>query len=289
MQAPVRCSVQQHVLKSLQRMKLSCRERREEGATALLRRGGLPIAGLCGVVIFTSVFFTQVTKHEQLPTGLHCQPNGRIRIVPSLSVDEPNPSLYWSRSLFLSPTISLGGFSYSAVRVMDVLWDLVIGRVGQLVLAVFSYPVLRRSLTRRIEHDPVSIPVYTSLAFRQTSPSALWTSACESTKKCFANKKPRLPDRRFLGHALVLLYLLAFPTLAAVATSYQAKYTPYVLHPHNSYLVEASLLKVPPVVVVDGQRVGLHNYQPFYEDDPSLDTFVSCESCILAGRKQFQD
>ena len=90
-----------------------------------------------------------------------------------------------------------------------------------------------------------------------------------------------LPSKwRFYGHAVVIIYILAFPTLMSVMTDYQPRYKLYVTSPNDQYLVEASHLRVPPLVLVDGHRVGLRDNQPVNADDPGADKFASCELTV---------
>ena len=59
----------------------------------------------------------------------------------------PDDSLtIWDHRLFFSISLAYGNFTFSTAKTIDVFWDLIVGRGGQLLLSVLVYSALRRSL-----------------------------------------------------------------------------------------------------------------------------------------------
>lgn len=141
-------------------------------------------------------------------------------------------SSYWDPNLFLSSTFGFGHFSFAAAKGIDVVWDFVVGRFGQIVLAFMAYLVLRRSLSTYMEEQEMHIPVYASLAFDKTSLAALWATSCDLFGSLKPSWKPTAAFRglnwRYVGYSIVLVYVLGFPTMVSVMTgTYADGFTPY--------------------------------------------------------------
>ena len=162
-----------------------------------------------------------------------CLPNGDV-LTPkvlrySLYGDQPAIRMNWDADQFLSPTISFGHLSFATAKTIDLLWDLVVGRTGQLLLAVYTYPVVKKTMMRHWESNAVPIPVYTSLVFDRISAFFLITllrRVCtkRSTKYRRHNIEVRRPSHIGAWMASSFLYIgiyiVAFPTIMAIATSY---------------------------------------------------------------------
>ena len=151
-----------------------------------------------------------------------------------------NPS--WKPDLFLSITFGFGNFPYAAAKGNDICWDLLVGSIGQIVVAIVAYPVIRRSLSYYMERHSVHFDVYASIAFDKISQEALYTTICDLFKNLRPGEKVKTNvlssfNWRFFGHTVVFLYILAFPTLVSVMPGYQVKFTPFVTLPDNQSLM----------------------------------------------------
>lgn len=256
-------------------MRLSTTERRTGGPKALAIRAALPFCALLCILIFIALLFPLATGRSQyVDAGVWCAPGGEGGVSPG-----QDSNVHWSPALILSITLGFGNLPISIARVIDIGWDLVIGRGGQVLLGLLSYRILRRSLLRRMEGEPIRFSVYTSLAFRQISLSALWAVLHDiglgSSKKEISLRRRLRLDWRFYGHVLVLTYILAFPTLISVSAGYQANYTARVKF-GDGLSVPASNVTVPDMVVIDGNRVGLRPYQPLNASNTSFDSVLAC-------------
>jgi len=82
------------------------------------------------------------------------------------------------------------------------------------------------------------------------------------------------------------IYIVAFPTIMTIATSYQARLAPYIRDPNNSYvLADAKCLRIPGVILRDGSRVGLQDNMPLCMDnhhpENGLEPGIQDELCDL--------
>lgn len=105
--------------------------------------------------------------------------------------------------------------SFAKAKLIDVVWDLVIGQGGRLLLAWISYHVFMDGLTRLMETSAVSYRLYASIVFETSSLTSTWCAL----KAVFTAHGWR--GRAFLAwFGLATLYVLAYPTLMSAATGY---------------------------------------------------------------------
>lgn len=231
----------------------------------------LAIHGTCisALLAFVSAVFS--SPAGSLSSGrdmnVYCDPNGNIQVrdhygniydTTSNSYDSPRTNAWWDPSLFLSITIGFGKLSFPAAKGIDICWDFLVGRVGQILLAVASYPILRRSLACTMEQRPVHVKTYSSIAFFGVSLSSLWATLLEAARglRCGFRAFPWI----ILAQIIAIAYILGFATIASVMTGYSTAFTPWVTRPDNQNRVAVSDLSRPPFVIVDGSRVGLEDH-----------------------------
>ena len=125
-------------------MKVSKAERCADTRFAYLAKVGLPLAIIGAIIAFTCAVYTQETYSDKATKVIEvsCTSAGAIQVLTES--DRRVVSSYWDPSLFLSITFGFGNFSYAAAKGIDVAWDLIVGRAGQILLAIISYPILRR-------------------------------------------------------------------------------------------------------------------------------------------------
>ena len=105
--------------------------------------------------------------------------------------------------------------SFSEAKLIDVIWDLVIGQGGRLLMAWAAYRVFMDALVSLMESTSVSYDVYSSLVFDTTSLLSTW----EATKALVKSANWR--SRVFMfWFCLASFYTLSFPTLMGAATGY---------------------------------------------------------------------
>lgn len=217
---------------------------------------------------------------------------------------EPRASnTYWDKSLFLSITLGFGHFNFAEAKAIDIGWDLVVGRGGQLLITLMVYPVVRESLLLCLERTEVPLDTFTSLSFSNISlqSAAMLARDLFRTRKRFmpaakrSDNEPRRSSKgraclaaiarcwkkvtswnwRFLGLVVASTYVLLFPTVLSAMTGYQAISQAYVKTPGDLSLVATSELQHVGIIVHDGSRIGLSS--PAGLSDPSLEDPISAE------------
>ena len=174
----------------------------------------LPIACLAA---FASRFSKQLGSPACLPDGEFVLP-GTVNV--------------WARHLFFTLTITFGrnsSWSYTHVRIIDLIWDIGVGRGGQVILVWMAYRVFHESITVIMEKEPVDYGTYSTVAFETGSSQSIFTIL----GTCF-DKKLRSSLRAVRVYVLMLLatiYIVCMPSLFSATSGYAAIYAPSILLP----------------------------------------------------------
>lgn len=205
----------------------------------------LPFA-LLPIVLLSAL--AEIASQSYL-AGRDCYPNGMWKEAAGAT---------WrimDSSYFFTPNLSFGAMSFTQVKVIDVAWDLIVGRGGQMLLAWVNYVVFNEWLLYHMELHRTSYKMATSVAFQTTTMGTLgvlgkeWLAFGERSWKRFW---------RWLAMLCMLiatLYVLAFPTLMAAMTGYISTYEPYVMD-ERSNLVSWKEVRHVDYIVHDSWRVG---------------------------------
>ncbi|KAI4265249.1 MAG: hypothetical protein L6R38_009555 [Xanthoria sp. 2 TBL-2021] len=111
--------------------------------------------------------------------------------------------------------------SFAEAKFIDLVFDLILGQGGRLLLAAVSYFVFMDALLRSMETTPVSYKLYASLVFSSISLVATW----RASKAVFTTKGWRA--KLYLTWCvLAMIYVLAFPTLIESMTGYVSPSSP---------------------------------------------------------------
>ncbi|KAK4503501.1 hypothetical protein PRZ48_004416 [Zasmidium cellare] len=264
---------------------------RQSGVKAVLEHIGVPLLCLTVTALFTGLFFSTYTQDSYdystsssyltstsstgtPATGLfYCDAGGDV-IYPW----ESSRNQYWNPNLWLTITLASGSLTFTQAKAIDIIWDLVVGRGGQMLLCVLAYPPMRKSLLTALERHSMHMPVVASLAFEHFSVVSWWAT----TRELFRGWSWRL-----FGYLWMIIYLLIFGTIVSAMTGYQANMRPYYSEQNSGNLMAYSNVEgLRGVKVTDGQRVGL---QPdvlalSIESDPTWPLYqyymVSSEYCM---------
>ena len=162
-------------------------------------------------------------------------------------------------------------------------WDFFVGRGGQALILLMSYPVLRRAFMTGLERTPVDISLHTSMAMSGVSLSLLRDLCMGGTRKQLrphARRWALNPDWVHVALVFACAYILLFPTAMSVATGYQSRLELYVPDPENdASLLNASAILMPTMIIWDAQRVGLQNASPVIFDVNATDFFSVAADC----------
>lgn len=144
--------------------------------------------------------------YGQASSNWMCLPNGKA--VPRLLKVTPQPTV-WDTSQFLDITFGFGSFNFGVAKGIDVGWDLIVGRGGQILLALFSYRIWSAILLLSMETHAVSFYTYTAVGFDRGPIFIIWASL----RDLWAGRsQERLIP---LMGILTSLYLLVFPTFVS--------------------------------------------------------------------------
>lgn len=215
--------------------------------------------------------------------GRACYPNGRWKEAAGAT---------WrimDSTYFFTPNLSFGNMTFTQVKVIDIAWDLVVGRGGQMGLAWVNWVVFNEWLVYHLERWRTSYKMYTTIALQTTSWTMLGVSAKEFL--CFGGKSWSRFFRWLAMFCLFIstLYVLAFPTLMAAMTGYITTYEPYM----EDY--EHNLIEWDKVEEVVGLLQGVERLQLGFEkpllviqkDEEIFMAWQNCKSWCLAHRDVF--
>ncbi|KAI1346320.1 hypothetical protein F5Y01DRAFT_321917 [Xylaria sp. FL0043] len=198
------------------------------------------LGGLFTILIIITVFFP--------PPSSACRPDDTFSPFDGYS--------YWDISGFFQVTLPLGTFTFTQAKVIDIVWDIVIGRAGQGILAYCSWRTFADYATVSMETAPIT---YTSfiILFMESGPSV---------KSMFQLL------RDFLAYRL-------WPTLIAALSGYSPNTGAYVKDVNGSF-VPYNEFRLLSYIIHDGQRINLTNDYPIpfgpVLDNPSGYSLSAC-------------
>ncbi|EME45927.1 hypothetical protein DOTSEDRAFT_51541 [Dothistroma septosporum NZE10] len=242
-------------------MKIVSTGQQKSGLLSFLEHIGLPLLCLFMVALFTGLFFDLYCPNYSYTNsldayGFSCAADGTV-VYPL----EGSANQCWNPTLFVSITLAFGRLTFPQAKAIDICWDLVVGRGGQMLLSIWAYSVIRKSLLAILEKRPLRMPLVTSLTFEHFS---MWSWYALVRDLTFSW------SWRLFGYLYVVVYLLAFGTLVSAMTGYQANMAPFYRADGN--LMEYSKVKVVPAsIVLDADRVGLESVVTVWgsESDPN--------------------
>ena len=168
-----------------------------------------------------------------------CTPSGEFVLPYSISIWD------WSRFFTISAAFNGGslsscsyssedsfslecvGYSFTQVKVIDIAWDILVGRGGQAVLTIFAYQLFSRILKMLMENGEVGYDAFSAVAFKSGTLTSLvtlirhvggWTPIPRTRHAIYA----------YTGMALATLNVVAAPSLVAAMTGYTSYYAPFL-------------------------------------------------------------
>lgn len=220
-----------------------------------------------------NVFACDVTSNIILQTG----PNGR-------------PSIWDTRYTFAA-SYGFGGLSFSSVKAIDVCWDLLVGRGGQVLLLALFYTVFRPATHTLLSTG--ALPHEQILAM-QYSPASLWTlrtvlghsvasrrssKTHQMTIEADSRSSRQRGFYRLYTLALIFstMFLLAFPTWLSAMTLYQASSFP-VLPTGTGDFMTIDSPKPCAMVIFNGEVIGLQEKTCVFESTALYNSMQQCKS-----------
>lgn len=202
---------------------------------------------------------------------LACDKTGQVR-----PIIQPNTTSWDARYTF-TVVVGLHGLSFSVAKLLDVCWDLIVGRLGQVVVTVLLYRIfrpatvvmlqnggLRHEQILAMQYSPASFWTFCSCVrdvFRQNATASMSTApASIDEQDAFAPQPSRtLETFRCLYRTNLVfatMYLLAYPTWISAMIAYQNPNVP-VFQVEVGNTITLDKLDTCIGIIVDGTRVGL--------------------------------
>lgn len=180
-------------------------------------------------------------------------------------------------------TISFGSLSLATAKLIDVIWDVVVGRGGQvLLLAICCKPLLRIFVASM--EQPVSLDVFVAQAFDLGGIATLWWQSLNLL--AFSQGRKARSLAYLVALLLMTVYITSFGTMLSAFTGYRVLSKPIVdigiplpgtLIPVNDFVPISAF-------IYDSDRIGLPANQPvqkylYYTDDGGVRLHNAVKDC----------
>jgi hypothetical protein len=136
----------------------------------------------------------------------------------------PGPSAC-SYNAVVPQALACTGYNFTQAKVIDIAWDVLVGRGGQTALIVVAHRVFGQVVKVLMQQGEVGYDLFSAVAFDAGSASSLVTIGRHVVG---ATPVPR--TRRvvlaYVGMALATLYIVVMPSLLAAMTGYTSYYGP---------------------------------------------------------------
>ncbi|KAI0456683.1 hypothetical protein F5B21DRAFT_467523 [Xylaria acuta] len=198
------------------------------------------------LVLWFAILFAILVKLGLFlyPPSTACRPDGTFSPYTGYS--------YWDTAGFFQITLAFGSFTFTKVKVIDTVWDIVIGRVGQGILAYFSWRTFADYATVSMETTPMTYATFTIL-FMEGGPT--FTSICQLVRDFVLYR--RLESKTATTWVLLsMLFVLAWPTLIAAMSGYSPKTGAYIQDVNGSF-VPYNEFQLLGYIIRDGTRINL--------------------------------
>ncbi|KAL1633020.1 hypothetical protein SLS58_011252, partial [Diplodia intermedia] len=125
----------------------------------------------------------------------------------------------WDPRTIFAISLGFGSFDFAVAKGIDIAFDLIVGRGGQLLLGLIAYPVFTDVLLYSMETQSATYAYYAAVAFDTVSVSTMTQISKDLCQRPKANRNLRI-ILVTSGLLLTSLYIVSFPTLASAATGY---------------------------------------------------------------------
>ncbi|KAI3327382.1 hypothetical protein HD806DRAFT_486918 [Xylariaceae sp. AK1471] len=188
-------------------------------------------------------------------------------VLPSLSLDSTRPSAChpdgkfspfgqtynpWALIGFFQINLAFGNLTFTDVKVIDVLWDIVIGRGGQAAMAFVSWRVFADYIATSAVTKPVTFITFRA-TFLESTPSLVSTYRMARDlifRRGFDSKSATI----FIVWSM--LFILGWPTFAGAATGYTPTTKAFILN-YDDNFVPFSYFRPLAYIIHDGTRMNL--------------------------------
>lgn len=138
---------------------------------------------------------------------------------------------------------TFGKFPFSQAKLIDVAWDLIIGRGAQLLAWWASYVVFSDALLRVIERHPTSYQTFTHIALEGACLASIWALI----KDLFRTRSKRTWSL-FFYMLISITYVLCMPIILSAMTGYTSTTIAWVDVDNTNNIIPATNFKYGYIV-----------------------------------------
>jgi hypothetical protein len=172
-----------------------------------------------------------------------CAPDGEF-------YTNPDDFSFWHASGFFQITLSHGELTFTQAKVVDVIWDVVVGRGGQALLTLVSWNVFTKYVTTSMQVAPVTFSTFRTIFIHgDATIVGVWRLLRDFSRKHGLQSRVAMT---FMIATMVLILL--FPTFASAMTGYSANVEPFVQG--GTGYIPFTNLRPLYYVIWDGDRIG---------------------------------
>lgn len=203
----------------------------------------LSFTGPLVVIILLCLVLKIVTKKDLYPVHEACRPDAGFYV-------GDNEYNIFASTGFFQITLAFGHFPFSTAKIIDVAWDVVVGRGGQGILVAICFLVYGKALVRSMESTSVTFGTYEAITLQSGS----ITGSLKLARDLFKNPTLRA---KFLIFWIILsaLFVLLFPTMASAMSGYAANIDAYILTDTGD-MAPYSKFNILRYVIHDAERLG---------------------------------
>ncbi|KAF2730980.1 hypothetical protein EJ04DRAFT_584472 [Polyplosphaeria fusca] len=172
-----------------------------------------------------------------------CTPDGDFTLYP-------DRYSYWSSSSFFQITYGSGPLTFAEAKAIDIIWDVLVGRGGQAILALTSWQVFGRYVTTSMAVEPVTLDTFRTV-FLDKEPTVM---SSLYLIRDFATRRGLQSKIAMTFVTFTMTYILFFPTLTSAMTGYSTDVQAYIPDSSKNFLPFESFKPVL-YIVHDGTRV----------------------------------
>ncbi|KAH7142700.1 hypothetical protein B0J13DRAFT_503038 [Dactylonectria estremocensis] len=173
-----------------------------------------------------------------------CRPDGSFSPYTGYS--------FWDFSGFFQITLPFGSLTFTQAKVIDIVWDLAVGRAGQSILAYYSWNAFSSYVRSSMATGPVTFDTFFTVYLEDEA-------SLRSTAKMMRDFSTRRGLRSKLAMTffiIAMIYVLAWPTLAGAMTGYTSANGAFVIDNQQNLISFSSFTPVA-YVIHDGWRLNL--------------------------------
>ncbi|KAM7210172.1 hypothetical protein V8F06_014449, partial [Rhypophila decipiens] len=164
-------------------------------------------------------------------------------------------NLFDSSGLF-QITHGFGELTFTQAKIMDIIWDIIVGRVGQFMMAFLEWRALSTYFHYAMYKSPITYNLFWTI-YMDFQPSLLGTWGIFRETILKSRTRSRLTAAFVV---LSMLFIMAFPTLASAMTGYRPNTKSFVVDQVGS-LVPFEAFSLAAYMVHDVSRIGLKDNQ----------------------------